>query len=184
MPTPPSTPKTWLAGATLSADDLNTHVRDTTSFLLNRPIVAADCTGLVNGTHNVIPTATWTDITLNTELADSDGFWDAGVPKRFTVPVGFPDSWYRVNAEWVSASYSGAAGNYAGLRVLKNATAVLVGRYTPPTTASPTEINISGLVRLSAGDYVLMQAWQNTGSDKNTNNSTLSFMQLIWERFA
>ena len=92
----PSTPKTWLAGTGLAADDLNTHVRDPMSFLLNRPVARATPAGLVDGTHNVIPSGTWTKIVFNDTDADTDGFWASGTPTALTVPADAPDSWWTV----------------------------------------------------------------------------------------
>lgn len=190
MGTTPTTPKTWLAGTGLAADDMNTHVRDPISFLLNKPFLFVNGVGLTYGTHNVIPSGAWTRLIWNTATADTDAFWDSGEPGvAAVIPDGMADSWWRISATW---QYTGTdQPNALGMvEVRLNAegdhtlgTQVLEARYSQPDGAHPARPQAVDQVLMSAGDTLEVFAYQNTGGDRSTHVYETHFY-LSWERFA
>lgn len=63
-----TTPRTWAVGETLTAANLNTYLRDNTSFLGSGPIVSVSA-----GAATTMTTAgTWYPVAFNTETVDTD----------------------------------------------------------------------------------------------------------------
>jgi hypothetical protein len=183
----PSTPKTWLSGATLASSDLNEHVRDPISFLLNTPFARVSTVGLTNGTHNTLPDSTWTVLRLNDEQEDSDGFWDSGEPTRLTIPTGMATSWWRI-AMHVNTALGGTGHLLVSCR--KNADEAWTGGTElmrsgqSAITGGNDRAQVLLEAELSAGDYVEFFAQQDTGTSRDVLNGFTTVGSILWLRLA
>ncbi len=127
-----------------------------------------------------VPNATWTTLNFDTEVFDSNNLHDAVNPDRLTAPA---DGYYLIigNILWALA----AAGNgERGSRILHSDGTLLArtGIASAPGTAySPNPItNSATMWYMSAGDYVVLQAYQSEGSALNVLTSELfpGFMMI------
>lgn len=111
-----------------------------------------------------IPNAAYTRATFTIEMFDTNNFWDAGNPSRLTVPragyylVGGKIGWdiNPTNVREVKLYINGSGATYAAM---SNACIALSGVLT--------RLTIVFLVHLSAGDYVELFLWQNSGGALN-----------------
>jgi len=116
-----------------------------------------------------IATATATDITWGTEVADPDG-WHSGGSATLTTPTGF-DGPHLVTASvgWASATL----GTTPGVFLIVNG--VNVAAANGPTFGQVH--TVSALVALAATDTLKVQAYQNSGGSVNAT-STLTLVRL------
>jgi hypothetical protein len=125
-----------------------------------------------NNANIVLPNATWTAITCNSERFDTDAFHDTATNNsRLTIPVG-KDGYYTIGAHvWISGSTLGVRG----LMIQLNGSTSIAAIQVPATGGgSSTALSISTFYMLSAGDYVEVFVWQNSGSaiTLNTDNAS------------
>lgn len=116
-----------------------------------------------------IATASATDITWGTEVADPDG-WTSGGSATLTVPSGF-DGLYIVSYSGTWAS--GTLGTTPGVFILHNGTNIAGAN--GPTFGQIHSVNTT--VALAAGDTLKIQAYQNSGGSVNIT-STLRVVYL------
>jgi hypothetical protein len=126
-------------------------------------------------TTQSIPNAIQTALSFDEELSDDAGMYDGGQPTRLTAPA---DGWYSLNA----AMYFGANANghrYMWFRL--NGTDTLEAANNQ-AGSSEVNLNVSGQVYLSAGDYIEVIAYQNSGTALNSssysNSPLFSMVQL------
>lgn len=124
-----------------------------------------------NTTAQTIGTAAWTAITFNSEDIDSASMHDTSSnTSRITVPAG-GDGWYLVSA--IMAFQTSAAGTVRRLRIQKNG--ATVANYLPeigyPPSATLQELQITGALALVAGDYIELQAFQDSGGNLTTGTT-------------
>lgn len=107
-----------------------------------------------------IPDSTITPVAWSGEEFDSDGFWDSAQPTRLTIPdTGF----YIVYAELAFPTASTAGDRQIGFLV--NGVFKRWGIAGPGGLHRPGAS--SGVLSLTAGQYVEVAAYQNTGSSRN-----------------
>jgi len=117
-------------------------------------------------TAQSIPDAAWTSITFDAENYDVKELHDTATnPERITIP---PDAGgtYVVTAQVI---YAANSTGYRAIRILLNGTTVLAyGSITNPSGTYTVSVPISTIEQLNAGDYIEVQAYQNSGAALDT----------------
>jgi hypothetical protein len=134
----------------------------------------------VHSSAATVPENTWTPIPWSTEVFDTDGFWDAAAPTKFTVPSGKAGK-YLVNGQVMLAV--GADGTQQLTRIRKNATTSMAeAQHIRNTTTAPTTPLIS-IVDLAAGDFLTFDVQHDTtGTDPAVVSGAaqpLSFFEMF-----
>lgn len=110
-------------------------------------------------TDQSINDTTATDIIFNAETYDTAGFHSTSVnPERITIPTGF-DGYYRVYAQ---IRWATDATNWRRLRIVKGG-ATTIHEDKRDADATNTVQLVADSVLLSAGDYLTIEAYQNSG---------------------
>ena len=157
------TPRTWTVGELLTAAKLNTDLRDGLLFLFNPPL----CSLQTGSTTQSIANNTTTDIVFSTaasaiELVDSDGMHSlvTNTARVTAVTAG----WYKTDG-LVAYALNGTgsrsaiiARNGAGQQEAAFHTSATVGIRAP----------IAAHNFLSVGDYITLQAVQQSGGALST----------------
>ncbi len=127
-----------------------------------------------NATQSV-NNGTFTTITWDTGDSNDHGIWNAGNPTRLTVPAGegglyfgYAKISYAANSNGVRYIYLNKNG--AGTNFLDNQNANGSG--------VPTYKSFSFLIPLLAGDYLTMQAYQDSGGSLNISSGGACAMTL------
>jgi hypothetical protein len=113
-------------------------------------------------THQTISNNTFTDLTWNTEIFDTDEFHSTTTnTARMTIPTG-KGGYYRVTcrAYWNAASATGRRV----VSIFKNGTRWNNGGQPGDTSAGPA-VTTSQIMNLVAGDYITMAVYQNSGGN-------------------
>lgn len=97
-------------------------------------------------------------ITWDSELWDTAGMHNSSFLSRITAPV---DGLYEVHA---TLAWGSNATGYRSIEVLRNGTPVLRTRVQALATAVAVSAPTSGLVQMTAGQYLEVQQLQNSGS--------------------
>jgi len=111
-----------------------------------------------------ISSGSWTTVTWDTENYDTDSFWTVSPnPTRLTIPSGKSGKY--------SLNFSAAFGNNStGARLCKlqkNGSDILLGQWTSATNGHDSIINGSGVLNLTAADYIEMQVFQDSGAARD-----------------
>lgn len=110
-----------------------------------------------------IPDSSWTVLTFNSERQDDADFHSiVSNTSRLTVPIGY-DGWY-VIAGHINLS-NVAPIVYLSI-YLNNGVHIALNRYV---ASSIRENSITTIYHLSAGDYVELRVWQNSGGALDVN---------------
>jgi hypothetical protein len=187
---PWTTPKTWVAGSALTAAELNEQIRDNEQWIkdllalygMTSATLARSVQGAIAGvstlraTDQTITDSTWTPILFTSEDFDSANGAGAGMhnnatnPERLIVPSGLA-GYYQVAANIVWDTNT--TGRRA-LRILLNGTTnIAVTRVSAVTGGTTgTGIYIGRLVSLAAGDYVQVDAYQDSGTSRTVDGTT------------
>ena len=114
-----------------------------------------------------ISNATWTLITWNQENYDTDSFHDNSTNNtRITIPSG-------KSGKYLIAANLYTPANSAGSRLLKytkNGTDSYYGNWGPASAVHSTSIVGSQVFNLTAGDYIEVAIYQDTGTSINVNS--------------
>jgi hypothetical protein len=182
-------PRTWVAGETVTAAIMNTHLRDNLTWLkdaltqlnVTSDSAKAQITPALFGArayHNANQAATsgaFLTVALNSERWDSSAFHDTAVNNsRLTIPAS-SSGYYLLgaNVEWAS--------NASGYRVIEvqqdGATLLLQDRRAP--SSSTTMQAMTGIAQINAASYIELLAFQNSGGNLNVN-STGNFSPEFW----
>jgi hypothetical protein len=171
-----TTPRTWVTLETVTAAIMNTHVRDNLDFLYN-----IDRVSVYKGSNQSVADSTWDVLTFGSERFDTNGLHSTSSnTSRLTAVV---DGAYLVIGQVHFAS------NSTGQRVAqirKNAAGASgsgTGWASESFRAGNTQItrvNLSAIVTLSAGDYVELFAWHDSGAALNVVGGSVddSFFQM------
>jgi len=166
----------------LDSSDINAFIRDPIRFLLNKPIAE-----LRQTVAQSLASGAWQSLTFTTEDVDTDpagtgGHSNSVNTSRYTAVYA---GWYLCSG---GVGFDASAVGDRGIRWMVNGTAVLgsgVFLATSPllTTLVPARVK---RILLNLGDYLEMQAWQDTGGALNTNVSgeNQSSMSIAWDRVA
>jgi hypothetical protein len=143
---------------------------------------AVGCLVSEAGGPQTITTATWTDITFDTDEFDYGGCHDTGSnTERITIPSGEKGIWiFGGSIGW--AADAGSAG-VRQIRLYKNGSGILINTQTidnPGTSNLRHHIGSTPFL-LDAADYVTLQGYQTSGGNLNTveSNTTFWALQLI-----
>lgn len=112
--------------------------------------------------NQVIPTGTWTAISFDAEIVDTNGYWVVGSPTRFSIRE---TGRYAVGGAVV---YAVNATGTRHLAVFKNGVLASLGpltNNTAPGGAQNPSLQVHGEVELTAGDYVELRVFQDSGGD-------------------
>lgn len=155
-----TSPRTWVAGETVTAAIMNTHVRDNLSYLAAPPVFVGEQLTLQS-----IPNNTLTAITFDTEVIDTEnGHSTSTNPSRYTVTI---PGYFDVDA-LVLYNNNGTGARRAAIAV--NGTEIIEANYMTVTgvvsTSAATVATIVG--PLNIGDYIETFALQNSGGALNT----------------
>lgn len=152
---PYSTPPTFTVGKIPTKSELDTLGTDI-AYLAGPPY----CDLYLTAAQNVASGTSYLSITFDTEAADTDTMHSTSVnTSRITATTA---GLYLVMG---TAAIAANATGYRGLRIAKNGTTDVTRDQSPTTSAASAHwLNVVGFVRLSAGDYVELQALQNSGS--------------------
>lgn len=174
-------PHAWTAGDDATSTSLQTSTDALRQLQGYAPASGAlDYAVLLQIVTQSLNTSTWTAITFTSEGVDSaSGHSTSTNTSRYTaVHTG----WYQVNA---GVSFALNATGSRAIRFAVNGTAVQ-GRHISPATAATvaSDLSLSKRIFLTAGDYLEIQGWQNSGgalSTAYTSPEQGSFMDLKWE---
>ena len=112
---------------------------------------------VIRTSTQMVDTATWTDISFDTESWDTDSLHDpSSNPERLTAPY---DGKYLVSGaiQWPA---NATGGRYIELRV--NGTSVARDAYEPEAAVTVSR-NLRTVWEFSANDYVTMTVYQDSG---------------------
>jgi hypothetical protein len=152
----------------------NAGVKALGDFLLGVPVFQG-----YQATVQSIPSGTWTALSIDTGVIDSDGgHSNVTNPSRYTNQVA---------GVYLLLGFSALVANATGVRGTRlsiNGSTTVRGSQTNLTTVSSSVFAAPcwGVARLAVGDYVECQTFQNSGGALNTNNGTdaTSQMAAFW----
>jgi len=164
-----TTPRTWTPGETVTASIMNTHVRDNL-IDLNGRIPYSIGAYAYRTTAQSISSASWATMSWSTTAYDTDSLWSVGSPTRLTVPTGKGGLWQiQWNVRWNIITVN-------NVRIMSwpvvNATAQTA--WMTENSTSTSQYQTSGATvnyNLSAGDYIEIQVYQDTGAAVNIRAS-------------
>lgn len=174
-----TTPKTWGSLTTLTATDMNTHVRDNLAYLKALtdaiPFSGAKAARL---TARTIATATDQEITLTSQSWDY-GDWFTPSSANIIVPAGAIPAGYTTIAVQVIGYFEWAASSGVGsrwIRLKKNATN-FVNLSVGGITDLQGQLAID-TVTVVAGDTISVEARQSSGGNIDVNPTYLSVARV------
>ncbi len=175
-PAQPSAPANSLVLAAVAvaagaATVVNANITDLRARFGRPPAVSAYKT-----TSSNVPNSAWTTLALDTEYWDTHGFHDlVANNSRLTVPAGF-DGLYACEAQ---INFDGnAAGSSRSMAVLIDGwLSVVLEQVAPSAAATVLGASVPGGLRLAAGQYVELQAKQNSGGSLAISSRWLA---LTW----
>lgn len=173
-----TTPKTWGSLTTLTATDMNTHIRDNLNYLKGItdaiPFSGAQAT---RSTAQSIPNASDTNITFTTEAFDYGGWFTASNTKIIVpagaIPSGFTTIGLMVVGVVRFATSTGAGSRY--LRLRKNGTQF--GSLGIGGIADIQDLTVVDFTTAIATDYIEVQVHQTLGSSLDVTSATLSVVR-------
>lgn len=127
-----------------------------------------------------ISNATFTTVTFDSELFDTASMHDTSTNNsRITIPTGY-SGYYLFNLSLAWASSFGTGSPYAPVRIIlilyKNGVSLRElydSDYGSTGSTDPTMPGMSAIVSASSGDYFEIQAYQNSGGNKDISASTI-----------
>lgn len=147
--------RTWVAGEIVLASHFNTNIRDVLNYLLALPAFE----GRQSTTQN-LTTATWTTVTMDAEDLDSAGGHSTVTNNsRYTAQYA---GWYQVGG---AAAINTSATGMRATRWMVNGSVLNASQITDQGVASfPHNVPARAKhVFLNVGDYLELQAYQNSG---------------------
>lgn len=169
-----TTPPTAVSGGGLGSASFNAGVRDNLLFLTNPPT----CDLYLSAAQNAASGTSYASVAFDTEAADTDTMHSTSSnTSRITATTA---GLYLVTG---TVAFAANATGYRGARIAKNGSTDVTRTQSPATAAATAHwLNIAALVRLAAGDYVELQALQNSGGNLalTTGVGGTSF-QAIWQ---
>jgi len=125
---------------------------------------------VTSNSANSLTSGAYSKVNFDTEQVDTDSAYDTS-SYRFTVPSGEGGKY------WISASWGADSGNDTdkiSVFIKKNNSSFLFGMTAVNKAYNST--NVSGMAVLSAGDYIEVFAYQDSGTTYNINtDGTFTF---------
>lgn len=159
---------TFVAGQKLRASELND--------ISERPLAV-----LTAGADTTTTTGVWTSVAMSTEVIDThSGHSTTTNNSRWTCPSG-QNGYYYVSGS--THHKGGASGTVRAVRIAKNNTSVDHTQANIPTLDTVSMTTNPTVLLLAVGDYIELQAFQNSGANRSTLASQTVLM-IKWERAA
>ena len=199
--------KTFLAGDVLTADEVNNYLMKQTTIVcdsdadypdspvegmvvydkaLDRGLLY-DGSGWVavwgtlptasveRSTDEVATSGIWNIQDLDTEEWDTDNFHDAVTDtSRLTIPTGLGGKYLATATATFDASTSGRRGVSIYVNGTGSGNAILLA----PSGSGSTSMRVTGIVDVSAADYVECAAFQDSGSNLDVTKAGLQLTRL------
>jgi hypothetical protein len=169
-----TTPRTWATNETLTAANMNTHVRDNLNWLAND---MPRCRATRTTTQAISPGS---DVAISLTSAET---YDVGVmhdtgsnPSRITVPSG-GGGVYRIDGFLTTEAVT--VTRAFGYLKVNGSTVICQTTVTPPSGAG-IALCVSAQMSLVATDYVEMFLNHNDAASKNVTNAALA---VSWVAF-
>lgn len=153
--------RTWTAGEIVTAAMLNANVRDSINYLLAPPAAALRQTSAQS-----LGNAAWTALTFDTEDVDNDNAHSTSTnTSRYVAQTA---GWHRVNGG--NVGFAANSTGRRGTRLAVNGSELNGGQcvgYIAGANAVVQAI-VGRDVFLNVGDYLEVQAFQESGANLNT----------------
>jgi hypothetical protein len=120
-----------------------------------------------------IPDNAWTKVICNTQVIDSDSAYDPSTG-RFLVPSG-KGGQYTFSCAVDSAGLGDGRSCMMVLYLNGSFSALGMGKYSSPQGGEDGPVTVTFMRSLSAGDYIEMYMYQNSGSAQNTRSGRTYF---------
>jgi hypothetical protein len=112
-----------------------------------------------------ISTSTYTAITFNSEVLDTDAFHNnSSNTERITIPSGKGGKYMITAAIHYSANATNSRRNLVSLNGAIGVGTAICDQRTGGFSGAASEAIFVGFYSLSAGDYIQLNAWQDSGS--------------------
>lgn len=134
--------------------------------------IGRGCVRAIRDTDQSITTGTYTDISFSGVDRDDLGYWAAGSPTRLTIPK---TGWYLVGA---NVNFASNAVGYRRVIIELNDSTYEIQDARGPNPSNATIVTISGLLYLTAGDYLKLVVFQTSGGALNAQ--TKDFSPTLW----
>lgn len=167
-----TTPATWNVGESPTAAKMNQQIRD--NIVALRTLTPA--VSLYDGSTQSVADNTWTTMTFSAATVNVGGMFSGGAPTRITISV---DGQYRLAAQVPFEACSNSVS--LGARFLFNGATAYAQLKACGSAQNDNGASISQILDLVAGNYIELQAWQNSGSAKNVL-STVAGVNFTAER--
>ena len=134
---------------------------------------------LYNSTNTTVASGTYTDLTFNSELYDTDGFHSTATnTDRITIPAG--KAGYYLIMSMIQYDGSSTTGIRTSNLVINGSG--ISGTYSPGAPATATTSTYHVVRYLAVGDYVVLSAYQTSTTtitlNRDQNNTFLSVAYL------
>ena len=139
-----------------------------TGFAANTPRFFATLSS-----NQSIPDNGWTKVICDTEVIDSDSAYDPSTG-RFTVPSG-KGGQYTFSCAVDSAGLNSGKSCMMVLYLNGSFSALGMGKLMSSNTGEDLPVTTTFMRSLSAGDYIEMYMYQNSGSAQNTRSGRTYF---------
>jgi len=167
-----TSPRSWVAGETVTSTVMNTHVRDNLNAIVSPPYAYIRAT-----TATSVGGSGYANISFNTEVFDTNGLYTSASPTRLTIATA---GLYMLAGGYSLALTAGtlATAHFSvnGGLLPHSGTSVICG-----ATAQNAALSLTCLYRLSVGDYVELASYSTrTAVNSLTSSGDMAFMQARW----
>lgn len=173
-----TTPKTWAALSTLTATDLNTHLRDNLNYLkgIVESVPFSGAQASYSGSLNVANNVS-TNVTFNSEQFDYGGWFTASNTKVIIPATAIPTGYTSIGIMAVGVSRwstsNGSGSRY--IRLLKNGSTF--GGLSMTGITDTQEMSVTDFTTGVAGDYFELQIVQTSGGSLAMTYATLAIIR-------
>jgi len=169
---PWTTPRTWVANETVTAAQLNTHVRDNFNDLRTAKH------GLFGRLAALtVPASSWTSLAWDFAVEQNPTMWAASpYPER--IAPSLAGIWHiHMLTRWEATSNSGSRAQ----RIQKNGVTLLSQERRPIVTGTTMYLSATCVVRLNAaGDYINTHVWTDESGGTTLAASVDRSITLTW----
>lgn len=170
---PWTTPRTWTPGELVTADLLNTHLRDNLLHIYARLSIGAR---VANTLNQSIPNTLWTPLGFSTARYDTDTLFSLSDNSRLTAQTA-GKYLITTHIQWAPTTAR------RELRLQHN-DSTTIAQHTLQSGGGNVEacMSLSTVYAFNAGDYVTAQVWHNHGSTISIlgNGNLSAEMTMQW----